>query len=428
MNFSTFEPSLAQMAEWAIGFEKLPDQLEFVEQLFHIEVIQEYSKFRSFANKPFNGFKLKRPFEKVSSANSGYFRHLYRKEIKRKLFERGMPYIHIWYYPSNYKSVFSFRVDTDSSRREDCEAVFHLAQKNKIHLTWFIDVAARNGDLSDLPGMSVSGEDIQLHCFNHQIFADKESVFNDIRNAYEKLESVRIHPSGYAAPYGVWSENLNAVLEELNFIYSSEFSLAHDDFPYFPLLSSRISRILQVPIHPICLSILAKASFTHGEMKSYFQRIIKEKYVRRQPIMLYGHPLNEMVKYQDILDFVFSQVSSRPKIWKPSYTEFAQWWIFRNGVRFTIRNELYGFEVKTDVEDKRLMLRIEFPNGEEAFTPMTSGFINFSSLEKVVVSRKANSYYNPLEPAWKSYGFFVLKILSKFRSFSKFFLKELFYL
>ena len=41
-------------------------------------------------------------------------------------------------------------------------------------------------------------------------------------------------PVGFAAPHGRWNPGLDAVLEDLGYLYSSDFQLGYDDLPFFP--------------------------------------------------------------------------------------------------------------------------------------------------------------------------------------------------
>ncbi len=53
--------------------------------------------------------------------------------------------------------------------------------------------------------------------------------------------------------------SLDDQLEDLGYLYSSDFQLGHDDFPFYPWKGNRFSRILQIPIHPVCEGLFLEA-------------------------------------------------------------------------------------------------------------------------------------------------------------------------
>ena len=53
--------------------------------------------------------------------------------------------------------------------------------------------------------------------------------------------------------------SLDDQLEDLGYLYSSEFQLGHDDFPFYPWKGNRFSRILQIPVHPVCEGLFLEA-------------------------------------------------------------------------------------------------------------------------------------------------------------------------
>ena len=71
-------------------------------------------------------------------------------------------------------------------------------------------------------------------------------------------------PVGFAAPHGRWNAGLDAVLDELGYLYSSDFQLGYDDLPFFPWREDRFSSVLQVPIHPICEGLFLDAGVRSG--------------------------------------------------------------------------------------------------------------------------------------------------------------------
>jgi hypothetical protein len=80
------------------------------------------------------------PFETVSLVSKGTLRLLTSECLEILHHRRGLPYVHLWYYPYGAKSIFCFRVDTDEGSKEQITALRQLAQRNSIPMTWFLDV------------------------------------------------------------------------------------------------------------------------------------------------------------------------------------------------------------------------------------------------------------------------------------------------
>ena len=94
--------------------------------------------------------------------------------------------------------------------------------------------------------------DSQSHGHFHVIYRDPEANRRNLRRAHRVLAESGFEPVGFAAPHGRWNAGLDDVLEDLGYLYSSDFQLGYDDLPFFPpWRGDRFSRVLQIPIHPV---------------------------------------------------------------------------------------------------------------------------------------------------------------------------------
>jgi hypothetical protein len=104
--------------------------------------------------------------------------------------------------------------------------------------------------------MAEKGDDIQLHCHEHKVFDDLEHNVENLNAALQTMTKAGLAPVGAVGPYGHWNRNWDAALQQVGFGYASEFGLAYDDFPFYPILGKELSGVMQVPIHPMCFGRL----------------------------------------------------------------------------------------------------------------------------------------------------------------------------
>jgi peptidoglycan/xylan/chitin deacetylase (PgdA/CDA1 family) len=331
--------------------------------------------------KIFSGVMDKNPVENVSRVNKALLREMVIDSVKRNIFLQDLPYIHLDYYPRGYRTLCAFRVDCDVTERESFYGLLQHSAKHELPLTWFIDVGAQKSYLKDIAGIRKDGHDVQLHCYEHRTYRTYRDNERNIRMGKDLLENAGIPVKGFASPYGRWNLELNRVLEDLKFTYSSEFAVGYDDIPFNPCLRKRISGVLQIPVHPICIGSLKKAGCLTDEMNTYFERIIRTKYERNSPIILYGHPKNEMDKFPEAVDFIFSRLKEKNDVWLTTMTEFAEWWQKRLMVDFKISIENGYLTIITDNVDPTLQLHIERADSTETRLPLINGKYSLMDLK-----------------------------------------------
>ena len=61
-----------------------------------------------------------------------------RNILIRSFNSRDLPYIHLWYYPHDYQSVFTFRVDVDGVFGNNLKEVSDAALSNDFIVTFFV--------------------------------------------------------------------------------------------------------------------------------------------------------------------------------------------------------------------------------------------------------------------------------------------------
>lgn len=303
--------------------------------------------------------------EVMSVVSKGGVRRLVIRALRYLFAHRNLPYVHLWYYPGNYRSAFAFRVDSDGYEPKSFQRTFEVAQSHNIAMTWFIDAGAQINNFDHVQALRSAGQDIQTHCFIHKTFDDYEHNFQNIQAAQHVMHKYGFSPVGFVAPFGTWHPNLNRAMEECGITYSSEFSLAYDDLPFHPVINGkRLSRVLQVPVHVICLGNMLKASYSVEEIRTYWGQIMEKCYAQGEPMFLYCHPIGRLGSYPEVLDFIFQRSRDMDRVWFTTLTTFHEWWNARLTTTCVARLEGKKLVITAGPPDRTVFVRIIHPDGQ----------------------------------------------------------------
>ncbi len=304
----------------------------------------------------------------------------------RQLIERaGGVWMRVAAFPYPYRSAFNFRLDHDHYIREDFERFNQASRGYEDCLSHFVNGAAFQGHRDAL--RALLGQDVGSHAFHHHTYVDAAENHANIARGIALLRSAGFEPSGFVSPLGRYNRGLSHVLEQLGVSHSSEFALAYDDWPFYP----SGSRVLQLPVHPICLGIVLEAAQREwGEgldaqrraadaMAEYFRWIASSKYQAGEPIFLYGHPDGRLGRWPHVWQALLGTVDEFAAVWRTTMTEFARWWRERQRVRFRVEalNDHYVVHVEQALSGYRF--GIEYWRGEHvAPMPLDRAKLEFS--------------------------------------------------
>jgi peptidoglycan/xylan/chitin deacetylase (PgdA/CDA1 family) len=342
------------------------------------------------------------PYDTVARTSRGEVRRLVGNALRLLLGRQGLPYVHLSPVPGQARSAFAFRIDTDFGPRKDLEAVARLGERVGMKFSWFVNVGAHRAHLDLFADLARQGHDIQLHCLRHTVYPDYKRNLDNFRAGKEAMGAAGLNPCGVVAPFGEWNPNLNQAFEELGFEYSSEFCLAYDDLPFRPvvrerensewrrvkpasglfpsssLLPYRLSRVLEVPVHPICLGRLAAARANEKQMAAYFRNVIDLQVARQEPCILYDHP-ERIAQFSDLLADVLTYGKERCGS-VMTMTDYARWWQRRE--RFDWSASASGKSLQVDAGSEDSSLQVVVEQGEHyAALPAGSGEHELSGLD-----------------------------------------------
>ncbi len=313
--------------------------------------------------------------ENISLVSKGNLRRLIVNCLQYLHFFRGIPYTHLWYYPNNYDSIFAYRIDLDVLNRNEMNNIIEIIKNNRISFTWFLSVINNKNFENELMSLKRLKQDLQSHSYKHKVYDSFEENYENILQAKRFISRINKNQVGFAAPFGYWNHNLSKALEKLNYLYSSEFSLSYDDFPFYPLKSN----VLQIPIYPTCIGLMKQLLYSRKKMKNYFNYLIEMQYKKQMPLFFYDHPNDGVGIYPDVLEYLLKKINKLDNILITNLTEFAKFWKEREKIKFKINLSNNKLKIIT-INKNDFYLRIIFPGYKEARVKLKNQLIDFDRL------------------------------------------------
>ncbi len=252
-------------------------------------------------------------------------------------------------WPWPHRAAFSFRVDYDRYHPEHFAQLWKQVEPVAEWTSHFITASAYQNApeaVARFRGVHVGG-----HGYFHHCYRDPKQNRQNILRGLEALQRWGLSPWGFAAPGGRFPRHMPQLLSELGLPFSSEFQLAWDTWPFF--LPG--TRVLQVPIHPVCLGsfleccppgapeeTLAQVVQAAGE---YFACVLEVRLGQGKLVVLYGHPTGRLGRWPQVLQRVFAQVKERSSVWCTSLAQLARWWQARACVKWRLECFAWGVAV-----------------------------------------------------------------------------------
>jgi hypothetical protein len=275
------------------------------------------------------------PYEETAMVSRDSVRRLCVNALRELSRQIHVPYVHLWYYPESKRAAFAFRVDSDFAGRDQIEKTVELANQHDLKFSWYVNAKAHRPLLGYFNELAGKGHDIQLHCFEHKVFDDLGENLSNIRSGLEAMKSAGLETTGFAGPFGHWNPALNQAMEESGIRYSSEFGLAYDDFPFFNIMDPGLSKVMQIPVHPICVGRLLQARLKDQDIVDYYKNYFRTRYSGREPLFIYDHPHRIAGNYETF-DALLKIVAKASDVWQTTLTRFYQWWVERSRLEYDV--------------------------------------------------------------------------------------------
>jgi hypothetical protein len=164
---------------------------------------------------------------------------------------------------------------------------------------------------------------VQSHGFYHHTYNSYEDNYANMARARDLFEGINIFTTGFAAPMGKYNKNAMLALEKLGYRYSSDFSFDYLNFPHYPRLDKRFSKVLQVPIFPICPEVLFARNFSAEEVSLYYDEKIEAMKQNSIPVIIYAHTNKHCDKVREFLKRLLEKIEAEDDLYKCNMSDFA---------------------------------------------------------------------------------------------------------
>jgi hypothetical protein len=295
-------------------------------------------------------------YERLARSPKAWIRRRMIARLREAVTAAGGVWMRLAPFPYPYRSAFSFRADLDESGPDDYHRFAAARAPLNGCCTHFLSTNAYGHHPSVLADLRQ--HDTQSHGHFHHVYRDPEANRVNLERAHRILVSTGFEPTAFAAPHGRWRRSLDDQLEDLGYLYASEFQLGYDDFPFYPWKGNRFSRILQIPVHPVCEGLFLEAGVDDpAVIADYFGRVVEAKLDRGELAVVYGHPERRLGRMPEVMNALARTVDGRSLVWRANFSELARWWRWRAERRWLVIPR----------EDQRLDIQFHEWNTQYAF-------------------------------------------------------------
>jgi hypothetical protein len=336
--------------------------------------------------------------ERLARFPKAWIRHRLIRKLREAVTEAGGLWVRLASFPYPYRSAFSFRADLDEPEPDD----YHHFAAARAPLadcsTHFVSTYAYADHASVLSDLR--RHDTQSHGHFHHVYRESEANRVNVDRAHRILRREGFEPVGFAGPHGRWDQGLDDALEELGYLYSSDFQLGYDDFPFYPWKGNRFSKVLQIPIHPVCEGLFLEAGvddpFVIGD---YLREVVLAKIDAEEPAIVYGHPERRLARMPEVLAMLSRAIDRKPLVWRATLSEMAKWWRWRADRRWlVISHDDHRLDIQFDEWDTEYALALEIRRGRfRCALPVTSSRMSLR-LSDLVYERTEESRPSVVPP------------------------------
>jgi hypothetical protein len=327
--------------------------------------------------------------ERVSRQPKAWIRRRLIDRLRAEVLAQRGVWIKLAPFPHPYRSVFNFRVDLDEPVPEDYHRFAMTRNLLSDCSTHFVSTHAYESEPEVLDDLRQ--RDTHSHGHFHYVYRDAEANRRNLVRADRVLREAGFEPLGFAAPHGRWNPGLDDAIESLGYEFSSDFQVGYDDFPFFPWKRDRFSRVLQLPVHPVCEGLFLDAGVQDSRVVAeYLCRIVDAKIGAGEPALVYGHPERRLGKMPEILIALHRLLERHVLVWRATLTELARWWRWRSSRQYMVLPRGGNrFEVQFDEWDPQYPLAIHIDRGQFTCSLPVSGPRTVLTLDDLVYERRA---------------------------------------
>jgi hypothetical protein len=302
--------------------------------------------------------------ERVSRHDKGGIRRRLIGRLRQAVTAAGGLWIRLARFPYPYRSAFGFRVDLDEPLADDYFRFARARRPLDDCCTHFVSTHA----YGQVPAVlrDLAARDTQSHGHFHHVYRDPEANRRNLERAHRILVGSGVDPTGFAGPHGRWNAGLDDALEDFGYLYSSDFQLGYDDLPFFPWKGDRFSRVLQIPVHPVCEGLFLEAGAADGrEIGEYLAGVVAARLDAGELAIAYGHPERRLGRMPEVMSILAEAVEARSMVWRAPFAGLARWWRWRAERRWlVIPREGHRIEIQFADWDAEYDVAVEIHRGD----------------------------------------------------------------
>ncbi|MBS7625179.1 polysaccharide deacetylase family protein [Candidatus Bathyarchaeota archaeon] len=201
----------------------------------------------------------------------------------------------------------------------------------KTILGWLTNPRVDMGELCAKMGLSnLNGHEIALHGYNHAGWAksirrktprEVRALFMRGYNEYRQVFGKK--PLGFASPEFKWTPKTLSLLDELGFLYGSDFRA---EAPFKPIIGGRAYKTIQIPVTLPNLEELSWTGLSDNKAVKAIIESIEAKINSGGLAVLLIHPSYEALWKRSQLEAILKYVAeNRDKLWTATMSEIARW-------------------------------------------------------------------------------------------------------
>jgi len=277
-------------------------------------------------------------------------------------------------WPKGFKAAFTLRVDVETSncllkgvpyllktlKKYDLKATFFIPMGpdrmlmgfnrsrvrsylklnplRKFGLKAIISLLANPridmGELCVKMGLNSLGHEVALHGYDHACWARSihEKKPREVRvlfmMGYSEYRRVfGREPLGFASPEFKWTPETLSLLDELGFLYGSDFK---GRTPFRPTINGRAYKTIQIPVTLPNLEELSWAGISDEKAAEIIMKSIRAKIMSKGLAILLIHPSYEALWKRRQLEAILNYVAeNRNNLWTATMGDIATWLTLR---------------------------------------------------------------------------------------------------
>ncbi|MCB9871780.1 MAG: hypothetical protein H6837_18140 [Planctomycetes bacterium] len=298
--------------------------------------------------------------EIVSGTDHGGLRRLVQNALRQAHHALGLPFARNACIPLGFAGGLALRIDADDFDAPATNALCTALERTDLRATWFLDVErhARKGGAPLVRALATSHHEVQSHFFHHYTYRSRRRNHTNLERAAALLLQWGVRADAAAAPFGTFHRGVAAALHDGGTRWSSEFSAVYDDHP------TRLTGSDQVPVHPVCPVLLARAGVPEATILDYFAGRLGQALAAGECAVLYGHPIGDLLRVP-LLDRLRAELDAHATaagapVWQPTLSELHAFHVRRRDTE--PQCELVG-EFAVGNADRRVPLVLETTTG-----------------------------------------------------------------